>query len=309
MTDLRQHAVEIHEQFSESLDVDVDDVEARLETLVDDYSVPVEEARRSVVSTYLDESDMDRDQLAGGSSQAADVADIDAPEEWLDLTAKVVELWEPRADSIAQVGLLGDETGTVKFTKWAKSDLAELEDGRVYRLGNVVTDEYEGRFSVKLNSTTTIEALDTDLEVGDDATEIEGALVDIQSGSGLIKRCPDEDCTRVLQNGRCSEHGEVDGEFDLRIKGVVDDGLEVQEVIFDQDATEELTGITLEAAQEMAMDALDTEVVVEEMAETVLGRYYRVTGPTLGRYVLADDVETLQAPVDHESVLIKARSL
>ena len=309
MTDLRQHAAEITEQFSDSLDVDADDVEGRLETLVDDYSVPLEEARRSVVSTYLDEADMDRDTLSGGTSQAADVADIDAPEEWLEVTAKVVELWEPNADSIAQVGLIGDETGTVKFTKWAKSDLPELEEGTVYRLDTVVTDEYEGRFSVKLNSATTIEALDTDLEVGDDTTEIEGALVDIQSGSGLIKRCPDDDCTRVLQNGRCSEHGEVDGEFDLRIKGVVDDGLEVQEVIFDQDATEELTGITLEAAQEMAMDALDTEVVVEEMAETVLGRYYRVTGPTLGRYVLADDVETVGAPVDHESVLIKARSL
>ena len=309
MTDLRQHAAEITEQFSDSLDVDADDVEGRLETLVDDYSVPLEEARRSVVSTYLDEADMDRDTLSGGTSQAADVADIDAPEEWLEVTAKVVELWEPNADSIAQVGLIGDETGTVKFTKWAKSDLPELEEGTVYRLDTVVTDEYEGRFSVKLNSATTIEALDTELEVGDDTTKIEGALVDIQSGSGLIKRCPDDDCTRVLQNGRCSEHGEVDGEFDLRIKGVVDDGLEVQEVIFDQDATEELTGITLEAAQEMAMDALDTEVVVEEMAETVLGRYYRVTGPSLGRYVLADDVETLQAPVDHESVLIKARSL
>ena len=309
MTDLRQHAVEITEQFSDSLDVDADDVEGRLETLVEDYSVPLEEARRSVVSTYLDEADMDRDTLSGGTSQTADIADIDAPEEWLEVTAKVVELWEPNADSIAQVGLIGDETGTVKFTKWAKSDLPELEEGTVYRLDTVVTDEYEGRFSVKLNSATTIEALDTELEVGDDTTEIEGALVDIQSGSGLIKRCPDEDCTRVLQNGRCSEHGEVDGEFDLRIKGVLDDGLEVQEVIFDQDATEELTGITLEAAQEMAMDALDTEVVVEEMAETVLGRYYRVTGPSLGRYVLADDVETLQAPVDHESVLIKARSL
>ena len=309
MTDLRQHAVEITEQFSDSLDVDADDVEGRLETLVEDYSVPLEEARRSVVSTYLDEADMDRDTLSGGTSQTADIADIDAPEEWLEVTAKVVELWEPNADSIAQVGLIGDETGTVKFTKWAKSDLPELEEGTVYRLDTVVTDEYEGRFSVKLNSATTIEALDTDLEVGDDTTEVEGALVDIQSGSGLIKRCPDEDCTRVLQNGRCSEHGEVDGEFDLRIKGVLDDGREVQEVIFDQDATEELTGITLEAAQEMAMDALDTEVVVEEMAETVLGRYYRVTGPSLGRYVLADDVETLQAPVDHESVLIKARSL
>ena len=266
MTDLRQHAVEIHEQFSEQLDVTVDEIAERLETLVSEYRVPVEEAPRSVVSTYLDEADMSRDQLAGGD-QAAEVADIDAPEEWLDLTAKVVELWEPRADSIAQVGLLGDETGTVKFTKWAKSDLAELEEGAVYRLGNLVTDEYEGRFSVKLNSTTTIEAVDEDIEVGDDATEIEGALVDIQSGSGLIKRCPESECTRVLQNGRCSEHGDVEGEFDLRIKGVLDDGGEVHEVIFDQEATEELTGIGLEEAQEMAAGAGNEHVEAAEIDE------------------------------------------
>ena len=309
MTDLREHAVDIHEQFSDSLDVGVDEIESRLETLVSEYRVPVDEARRSIVSTYLDEAGMDREDLSGGSTESASVADIDAPEEWLDLTVKVVDLWEPNADSIAQVGLLGDETGTVKFTKWAKSELAELEEEAVYRLEGVVTDEYQGRFSVKLNSATTIEELDTDLEVGDDDTEVEGALVDIQSGSGLIKRCPEEDCTRVLQNGRCSEHGDVEGEFDLRIKGVLDDGVEIHETIFNQESTEELTGISLEEAQEMAMDALDTEVVVEEMRETVLGRYYRVSGPTLGRYVLANDIERLGAPTDAERVLIRARSM
>ena len=309
MTDLREHATDIHEQFSDSLDVDVDEIETRLETLVSEYRVPIDEARRSIVSTYLDEADMDPEDLSGGSSQSATVADIDASEEWLDLTVKVVDLWEPGADSIAQVGLVGDETGTVKFTKWAKSDLAELEEGSVYRLEGVVTDEYQGRFSVKLNSATTIEELDTDIEVGDDSTEVEGALVDIQSGSGLIKRCLEGDCTRVLQNGRCSEHGDVEGEFDLRIKGVLDDGVEIHETIFNQESTEELTGITLDEAQQMAMDALDTEVVVEEMRETVLGRYYRVSGPTLGRYVLANDIERLGAPTDAESVLIKARSM
>ena len=309
MTDLRTHASEIHEQFSDRLDLSVEDVEERLDTLVNEYKVPVSEARRSVVNTYLDEAGMERDDLGGGGNEQVQVADIDAPEEWVDITGKVVELWEARSDAVAQVGLLGDETGTIKFTKWSKSDLSELDEGAVYHLRNVVTDEYQGRYSVKLNRTTVIEERDEDIEVGSDDVTVEGALVDIQSGSGLIKRCPEEGCTRVLQNGRCSEHGEVDGEFDLRIKGVLDDGEAVHEVIFDQDATEELTGITLEAAQEMAKDALDTEVVVEEMAETVLGRYYRVTGPTLGRYVLADDVETLQAPVDHESVLIKARSL
>ena len=308
-TDLRTQAEEIHEQFSDQLDIDVEDVEERLDTLVNEYKVPASEARRSVVNTYLDDAGMDRDQLGGGGNEQVEVADVDAPEEWVDIRAKVVELWEPRADAVAQVGLLGDETGTIKFTKWSKSDLPELEEGTSYSLRNVVTDEYQGRFSVKLNRTTTIEALDEDIEVGDDSVEVEGALVDIQSGSGLIKRCPEEDCTRVLQNGRCSEHGEVEGEFDLRIKGVLDDGEEVTEVIFDEAATEELTGISLAEAKEMAMDALDTTVVADEMRQKILGRYYRVRGPTFGRYLLADEQERLTGAVDADEILIKARSI
>ena len=309
MTDLRTHASEIHEQFSDRLDLSVEDVEERLDTLVNEYKVPVSEARRSVVNTYLDEAGMERDDLGGGGNEQVQVADINAPEEWVDITGKVVELWEARSDAVAQVGLLGDETGTIKFTKWSKSDLSELDEGAVYHLRNVVTDEYQGRYSVKLNRTTVIEERDEDIEVGSDDVTVEGALVDIQSGSGLIKRCPEDDCTRVLQNGRCSEHGEVEGEFDLRIKGALDDGADVHEVLFDQESTEALTGITLEEAKEMAMDALDTSVVADEMRADVLGKYYRVTGPTFGRYVLVDDLETLAEPADPEAVLIKARSI
>jgi ssDNA-binding replication factor A large subunit len=308
-TDLRTHAAEIHEQFADRLDVSVEDVEQRLETLVEDYQVPIDEARRSVTNTYLDEAGMDRDELVGGGNDVKRISDIDTAEEWIDLTAKVVDLWDARSDAVAQVGLLGDETGTIKFTKWSKSDLQGLDEGAVYELRNVVTDEYQGRYSVKLNRTTTIEERDEDIEVGDDAVEAEGALVDIQSGSGLIKRCPEEDCTRVLQNGRCSEHGEVEGEFDLRIKGVLDDGEDVHEVIFDQEATEDVADITLETAQEMAMDALDTSVVADEIREKTLGYYYRVSGPTLGRYVLANDLERLTGPADPEAALIKARSI
>lgn len=310
MTNVQQHAQDIHEQFSDQLDIDVEAVEERLDTLINEYKVPVEEARRSVVSAYLDESGMDRDELGGGrgGNPEAQAADIDEPEQWVDMTVKVVDLWEPRSDSVAQVGLLGDESGTIKFTKWAASDLPKLNEGAVYRLGNLVTDEYEGRFSVKLNKTTSITELDTEIEVGDNAETVEGAMVDIQSGSGLIKRCPEEECTRVLQNGRCSEHGEGEGEFDLRIKGVLDDGEGVHEVIFDKDATKALTGISLAEAKEMAMDALDTEVVADEMREGVLGRYYRVTGPTLGRYLLVDEQTELDRP-DPEATLIKARSL
>ena len=305
---VQQHAQEIHEQFSDQLDITVDEVEARLDTLVNEYRIPVEEARRSVVSNYLDEAGMNRDELSGGSNETVLVSDIDADEQWVDLRVTLVDLWEPRADSISQVGLLGDESGTIKFVAFETSDLPDLEEGKSYALGNVVTDEYQGSYSVKLNRTTSITELDEQIEVGDDDETVEGALVDIQSGSGLIKRCPEEGCTRVLQNGRCSEHGEGDGEFDLRIKGVIDNGDTVQEVIFDREATEPLTGISLEEAKDMAMDALDTTVVADEMAEGVLGRYYRVTGPTLGRYVLVNDMERLGG-TDAEATLIRARSM
>jgi replication factor A1 len=309
MTDLRTHAEEIVSQFSEHLDLSVDEVEERLTNLVDEYRVPVDEARRSVVNSYLDEADLDRESLGRGGNATVGLADIDQDEQWLDVTAKVVELWEPRSDSVAQVGLLGDESGSTKFVAFETSDLPKLEEGGVYRLENVVTDEYEGNFSVKLNRTTTITELDEEVEVGDDAETVEGALVDVQSGSGLIKRCPEDDCTRVLQNGRCSEHGDVEGEFDLRIKGVLDDGSEVHEVIFDRETTEELTGMSLEAAKDMAMDALDTTVVADEMQADILGRYYRVSGPQFGRYVLVDEFERLTGGVDAEAALIEARSI
>jgi replication factor A1 len=308
MPDVQSRAEAIADQFSDSLGVEVEEVEERLDRLVNEYKVPVEEAERSVRSSYLDQADMDPEEL-GGESAERTLGEIDTDEEWIDVTATVVELWEPRSDSIAQVGLLGDETGTKKFVAFETSDLPELTEGASYRLSNLVTDEYEGRFSVKLNRTTEIEKLDREMEVGDDAISVEGALVDVQSGSGLIKRCPEEGCTRVLQNGRCSEHGEVEGEFDLRIKAVLDDGNAVHETIFDRETTEALTGIDLAEAKEMAMDALDTTVVVDEIEDALLGRYYRIEGPEFGRYVLADAFERLGEPADTEETLIKARSV
>jgi replication factor A1 len=312
MSDLDTTATEIHEQFADRVDgLAEDDVRSRLETLVEEYKVPLDEARRSVENNYLDEAGMDRDALGGGGqgNETMLVGDVDADEQWIDVRVTVADLWEPRSDSISQVGLVGDESGTIKFVAFETSELPKLEEGTSYALSNVVTDEYQGDYSVKLNRTTDIHELDEEIEVGDDATEVEGALVDIQKGSGLIKRCPEDGCTRVLQNGRCSEHGEGEGEFDLRIKGVLDDGREVHEIIFDREATESLTGIDLETAKEMAMDALDTTVVAEEMRASLLGEYYRVVGPTLGRYVLANETTELTGAVDAESTLIRARSM
>ena len=41
MSDVRQHAEEIREQFSEQLDLTVEEVEDRLDNLVNEYRVPL----------------------------------------------------------------------------------------------------------------------------------------------------------------------------------------------------------------------------------------------------------------------------
>ena len=309
MTELRTHAAEIAEQFSDHVDVTEDEVETKLQQLVEEYQVPLDEATRSVRNSYLDAAGLERDDISGGNSERVVVNEIEQDEQWVDLRVKLVELWDPRSDSISQVGLLGDESGTIKFVAFETSELEQLEEGQCYELSNVVTDEYEGDYSVKLNRTTTITEIDEAIEVGDNSETIEGALVDVQSGSGLIKRCPEEGCTRVLQNGRCAEHGEVDGEFDLRIKAVIDDGAATHDVIFNREATAELTGIELEEAKQLDKDALDTSVVADEMRTDILGRYYSVTGPSVGQYLLADEFEQQTGSVDAESVLVKARSI
>jgi len=225
---------------------------------------------------------------ASRAAQAVKVVEITEPGLWVDLKVKVAQLWETNSDAISQSGLVGDETGSIKFVKWAKADLSNMEEGKSYLLRNLVTDEFQGRFSVKLNRTSQIELLDVDVEIGSQAAEFSGALVDVQKGSGLIKRCPV--CKRSLAKGVCSEHGKVEGTYDLRIKAVLDDGRRVQDVLINRETTERLVGLTLDEAKQMAMEALDHEVVRSLIESKLMGRYFSITGPRVDRYLLVETI-------------------
>ena len=225
---------------------------------------------------------------ASRAAQAVKVVEITEPGLWVDLKVKVAQLWETNSDAISQSGLVGDETGSIKFVKWAKADLSNMEEGKSYLLRNLVTDEFQGRFSVKLNRTSQIEPLDVDVEIGSQAAEFSGALVDVQKGSGLIKRCPV--CKRSLAKGVCSEHGKVEGTYDLRIKAVLDDGRRVQDVLINRETTERLVGLTLDEAKQMAMEALDHEVVRSLIESKLMGRYFSIIGPRVDRYLLVETI-------------------
>ncbi|MEA1944035.1 MAG: hypothetical protein U9N07_01640 [Euryarchaeota archaeon] len=226
-------------------------------------------------------------------SQLISIDGINQSGQWINLRAKVVQLWESEHESIDQVGLVGDETGTIKFVKWAKSELPALLEGKSYSFDNLTTDEFDGRFSVKFSRNTSIKELDEEIEVGFTATEFAGAMVRIKDSSGLIRRCPI--CNRALMKGTCMEHGNVDGIHDLRIIAVMDNGNMVQEALLNREITESVSGITLDKAKEMAVDALDQSVVLDEMKRRLLGRYYTMVGRVLDRYLLVESVQPMGA--------------
>ncbi len=228
---------------------------------------------------------------SAGAAQRLDVAAITEPGRWIDLRGKVVQLYEPRSDAISQAGLIGDETGIIKFVKWAKAGLPDLAEGKSYLFKNAVTDEFQGRFSIKLNRTSQIEELKEDIAVEPQSVEFSGAIVEIQKGSGLIKRCPI--CKRVLTKGICGEHGKVEGAYDLRIKAVLDDGRKAQDILINRETTERLVDLTLDQAKQMAMEALDHEVVRALIEGALIGRYYTVTGRRVDRYILVETINEM----------------
>ncbi|HRW82698.1 MAG TPA: replication protein A [Methanothrix sp.] len=242
---------------------------------------------------------------AGGQVQEMKISEIKEASRWIDLRAKVVQLWDPTSETISQTGLIGDETGVIKFVKWAKSELPDLAEGESYLFKNVVTDEFDGRFSVKLNRTSGFEPLEEEIEASPQEAKFTGAIVDVQKGSGLIKRCPV--CRRMLTKGVCGEHGKQEGTYDLRIKAVLDDGVRVQEVLINRERTESLMGISMEEAKSMAMEALDHEVVRGMIEESLLGRYYSVAGPTVDRYILVETISEAPQASPEEAEALMAR--
>jgi replication factor A1 len=186
-------------------------------------------------------------------------------------------------------GVLGDETARLPFTDWDPH--AEVGEDESVRIEDVYVREFRGVPSVNVTEFSTVEPVG-DVDVSDSASrmtvaeavaaggvfdvELVGNVIEVRDGSGLVQRCPE--CGRVVQNDQCRSHGAVDPEDDMRVKAILDDGTDSVTAVLGRDLTEAVYGGTLEEALDHARDAMDREVVTEEIAAELVGREYRVRG-------------------------------
>jgi replication factor A1 len=223
--------------------------------------------------------------------------------------AKVVQEWDASHERMLQSGLLGDETGTIKYVIWKEPGREKLAVGGVYNIFYAQVDEFNGRLSLNLNGATILQE-EADIPVSGGEGVFSGAIVHVAPGSGIIKRCPVEGCNRALsRQNYCPVH-EIQPKFvyDLRIKGWLDDGEKTHSILLQRDAVESLTGINLAAAQEIAENnPLGMDEVFLQMRDKVLGRYITCKGREIDNRVLVNSCEPKKfESADHTKLLNRA---
>jgi ssDNA-binding replication factor A large subunit len=221
---------------------------------------------------------------------------------------KVVQEWETSHERMLQAGLLGDETGTIKFTIWREEGKEKLEPGKVYSIYYALVDEFNGRLQLNL-STAVYLPEEGDLRVSE-GEEARGVIVHLAPGSGLIKRCPQEGCNRVLsRQNYCPVH-EIQKNFryDLRIKGVLDDGIRTRNLLVQKEIVEALSGMKLDEAIALAESSpLGMDEVFYRIRDGVLGRYFQVRGSEFDGRILVKECQKISFdPADLATLLNRA---
>jgi len=221
---------------------------------------------------------------------------------------KVVQEWEPSHERMLQTGLLGDETGTIKFTIWRDDGKEKLTPGKVYSVYYALVDEFNGRLQLNLTSAMYLPE-EGDIRVSEGEAS-RGVIVHLAPGSGLIKRCPVEGCNRVLsRQNYCPVH-EIQKTFryDLRIKGVLDDGIRTRNILVQKDLVEALSGMKLEEAVALAESSpLGMDEVFYRIRDAVLGRYFQVRGSEMDGRILVKECQRIAFdPADLAALLNRA---
>ena len=124
-----------------------------------------------------------------------------------------------------------------------------------------------------------------------------GTIVAVKKDSGIIERCPE--CKRILRDGACQDnslpcHGPQHGVEDLRLKFVIDDGVNNASLIVGKVPSEKFLNMTQEEVKEQ-ISQRGEEDFIAQIRNKILARKVVINGRSLvdnqGAMILAENVE------------------
>ncbi|MBA4694618.1 MAG: hypothetical protein H2066_02045 [Candidatus Poseidoniales archaeon] len=221
-------------------------------------------------------------------------------------------------------GDIADPTGKCRCSIWSEPPFDFEATPVVIRLRGVRVRAWQGIPDITIDDVSQIEVLAAapwgdDVDLANNVVDVDlsdltsgasrvgisttGHIISIREDSGIISRCPE--CRRVLRDGECATHGSQDGEMDVRLRMVLDDGNSTISLIVNKAASESLIQMDQESiSKDIAENG--TMSFVQSLRERLLGRQLKASGRTIvdeqGAMLLSDSVELIEI----DSVLVAA---
>jgi len=221
-------------------------------------------------------------------------------------------------------GDVADPTGKCRCSIWSEPPFDFESTPVVVRLKGVRVRAWQGIPDITVDNESQIEVLAAapwgdDVDLTNNVVDVElsdlssgasrvgisttGNVISIREDSGIIKRCPE--CRRVLRDGECATHGAQEGETDVRLRVVLDDGKSTISLIINKSASESLIGMKQDKISSHIVEN-GTMAFVQELRDLLLGKKLKASGRTIvdeqGAMLLSDDVELVEV----DSVLAAA---
>ena len=221
-------------------------------------------------------------------------------------------------------GDVADPTGKCRCSIWSEPPFDFESTPVVVRLKGVRVRAWQGIPDITVDNESQIEVLAAapwgdDVDLANNVVDVElsdlssgasrvgisttGSVISIREDSGIIKRCPE--CRRVLRDGECATHGAQEGETDVRLRVVLDDGKSTISLIINKSASESLIGMKQDQISSQIVEN-GTMAFVQELRDLLLGKKLKASGRTIvddqGAMLLSDDVELIEV----DSVLAAA---
>lgn len=216
-------------------------------------------------------------------------------------------------------GEVQDPSGRCRLTSWGKVD---LQPGSFIRVTGARVQAWQGSPDLVMDDPDQIEILEKapfgpidssnhwveeDLDAltsggSRRGVSTTGRIVSVRSDSGIILRCTKEGCRRVLRDGMCGEHGEVEGSEDLRLMMVIDSGVSNASLLVSREPAESVIGKSFQDIAEQIRSG-GRDAFAATLKERFLGRRVTVNGRAInddrGCMIQAESVSVLEAnPVE-----------
>lgn len=287
--------------------------------------------RTTKVEIFHDKNFADADSLS--QQTVLTISDLRDGARDVDAVVQITE-WAKRSftrdgeERFLWSGQIADPTGRCRMSAWSELPISEDQLPVTVRLKGVRVRAWQGIPDITVDNTDQVELLDTTpwddgLDLTNHTAEVElhdlangssrvgvstsAIIVSVREDSGFILRCTE--CRRVLREGACAEHGPNDGNSDIRLRLVMDDGRSSVSLLTNKAATLELLGMD-EDQMKAAVDEDGQMAFVQSLRSKLLGRTVKATGRTIvdeqGAMMLAEGASIIEEDAGMRATELRA---